>query len=218
MSAPLLLTVDTTSEQFGLAVSRAGQILDRRGGTAGRTLDIQLFLQLRDLLTGLGLDLGAIGQLAVCIGPGSFVGTRIGLCMVNSFAATHGLPVVGIGILPVLASLLPAGDAALAAVNCVRDEYFHQMLRPGPQPVPLGDVAVGKLADLADLAGGRPLVARSFGMGRKTASVRQPPPGFVPSYDQQLQALVTLATAAHASGAPSDLPMPLYVKSETART
>jgi|GEM_PF-6830621 len=216
MSAPLLLTVDTTSEQFGIALSRAGQILDQRGGVAGRTLDIQLFMQLRDLLAGPGLD--QIGQLAVCIGPGSFVGTRIGLCLVNSLAATHRLPVVGIGILPALASLLPEGGEALAAVNCVRDEYFHQTLRPGPQPMPLGEIAVGKLADLAELAGGRPLVARSFGMGRKTASVRQPPPGFVPTYDQQLQALVTLATAAHAAGVPAGLPSPLYVKSDSART
>ena len=221
---PLILTIDTTSEQFGLALSRGAVLLDYRLGTSSRTLDVDLFVQIQLLLEQNTLTLADLDGLAACIGPGSFVGTRIGLCAINSFAIVQALPAVGVGVLPALARLAPDSSPdqeILAAVNCVRNEYFYQIWTGGANPRPVGPMAMARAAELAEIAAGRPIVFRSFAMTFARGGQRPaPPPGFEPDYLEQLRALVALAAAQWESGRPAGdvLPAPLYLSTEGTRS
>jgi tRNA threonylcarbamoyl adenosine modification protein YeaZ len=240
----LILTVDTTSEHYGLALSQdLDEPLARRSGQAGRALDIVLFQEIRDLLAGAGTTLAGIGRLVVCVGPGSFVGTRIGLAAVNTFAMVHAIPVVAVGALAALASLADTGEAdtgeagakeVVAAVNCVRDEVFHQRFAAGqrfavgqrfaagPEPrsplQPLGGVEVSRFGDFAAGLTGQPVVLRPSSLGHSLEAGRIAAlPGVVmPDYDTLLSAIARLGAALPALPAGS-LPFPLYVKPETIR-
>lgn len=77
---------------------------------------------------------GAVGRLAVGLGPGSFVGIRIALATAVGLAASTGLPVTGICTLDALGSGLRALDDAgrecLAVLDARRGEVFAALYAP----------------------------------------------------------------------------------------
>ena len=59
---------------------------------------------------------GALGRIAVTVGPGSFTGIRIGISAARAIALACGVPVVGISTLAALAApLMTQGDSGLVA-------------------------------------------------------------------------------------------------------
>lgn len=62
---------------------------------AGRDLADGLIGYLRECLAKNGRTWSDVAGLAVYKGPGSFTGLRIGLTVVNTFADTRSLPIVG---------------------------------------------------------------------------------------------------------------------------
>jgi tRNA threonylcarbamoyladenosine biosynthesis protein TsaB len=71
---------------------------------------------------------GAVDRLAVGLGPGSFVGIRIGIATARGLAASTGLPLSGVCTLDLLgralAELAAAGRDRLAVLDARRGEVF----------------------------------------------------------------------------------------------
>jgi tRNA threonylcarbamoyladenosine biosynthesis protein TsaB len=71
---------------------------------------------------------GEVGAIAVGLGPGSFVGIRIGLATAHGLAASTGLPVSGVCTLDALgramAERAPAPGTSLALLDARRGEVF----------------------------------------------------------------------------------------------
>jgi len=81
---------------------------------------------------------GAVGRIAVGLGPGSFVGIRIGIATARGLAASTGLPVSGICTLDALghalAETLGSGanaGGALAVLDARRGEVFAALYSAG---------------------------------------------------------------------------------------
>jgi tRNA threonylcarbamoyladenosine biosynthesis protein TsaB len=80
-------------------------------------------------------DWGAVGAIAVGLGPGSFTGIRIGLATARGLGASTGLPVRGACTLDALGRALaehPGGAdrARLAALDARRGEVFAALYAP----------------------------------------------------------------------------------------
>ncbi len=94
----------------------------------------------------------AVDRLAVGLGPGSFVGIRIGIATARGLAASTGLPVTGVCTLDVLGRALgePAGPERdrLAVLDARRGEVFAALYAPDGERLwePLV-AAPGELAD-----------------------------------------------------------------------
>jgi tRNA threonylcarbamoyladenosine biosynthesis protein TsaB len=69
----------------------------------------------------------AVGRIAVGLGPGSFVGIRIGIATAKGLAATTGLPVSGVCTLDALGRALGGG---LAVLDARRGEAFAALYSP----------------------------------------------------------------------------------------
>ncbi len=65
----------------------------------------------------------AVGRVAVGLGPGSFVGIRIGIATAHGLAASTGLPVSGICTLDALGRAM-RGRSGLAVLDARRGEVF----------------------------------------------------------------------------------------------
>jgi len=96
-----VLAIETSSTRGAVALLDDDTVLDAKAfGECSR--------HGRDLLPCvdklLGGEPGAVGLLAVSIGPGSYTGLRVGLAFAKTFAAETGTPVVGVSSLDVIAA------------------------------------------------------------------------------------------------------------------
>jgi tRNA threonylcarbamoyladenosine biosynthesis protein TsaB len=121
----MLLAVDTSTPQIGLALYDGAQVVAESLWMSKARHTVELAPAVADMLTHAGFKMDHIRILGVAIGPGSFTSLRVGLSFIKGLALALSLPVVGINTLDVvaasqapgslpLACLLPAGRARLA--------------------------------------------------------------------------------------------------------
>jgi tRNA threonylcarbamoyladenosine biosynthesis protein TsaB len=99
----MLLAIDTSTIQTGLALYNERGLLAESTWYSGRDHSAQLLPQLTLLLRHLGRPRNEIAAVAVALGPGSWSGLRVGLSTAKGFALARGAPILGIGTLDALA-------------------------------------------------------------------------------------------------------------------
>ncbi len=98
-----LLSIDTSTKKFSLAVSQGKNILACRNITLNKILSSSIIPRIRGILKDSGVALKALDGFAVGLGPGSFTSLRVGLSTVKGLAFATGKPVVGVPSLDILA-------------------------------------------------------------------------------------------------------------------
>lgn len=93
----LLLAIDTSSDTAGLALSEAGHLLGCVGWRTRQNHSRQLLPALEWLLERLERRREHLGAVAVCIGPGSYAGLRVGLSTAKTLAFALGVPLAAVG-------------------------------------------------------------------------------------------------------------------------
>ena len=127
----LLLAIDTSTEQAGLALFD-GAWLSELNWNAGRNQTASVLSQLDHLLRINRLDVRQLKAVAVTLGPGSFNGLRVGMSVAKGLSYGLGIPLVGIMTLDVLAyphtvrrhpirAFVPAGRGRV-----VYADYYHR--------------------------------------------------------------------------------------------
>ena len=99
----MLLAIDTSTTQTGLACYDERGLLGECIWQSGRDHSAQLLPQLSLLLRHLGRARDEISAVAVALGPGSWSGLRVGMSTAKGFALARGVPVIGVGTLDALA-------------------------------------------------------------------------------------------------------------------
>ncbi len=99
-----ILSLETSTKIFSLAVSKDDQVLRFRNIRTERILESSMIPAIDKLLDSCGLNLQKIDAFAVGLGPGSFTSLRVGLSTVKAFAMATGKRVVGINSLDIIAS------------------------------------------------------------------------------------------------------------------
>lgn len=125
---PLILSLDTATEQRSVALSRGEQQLALHAGGTARGHSTHLLEEIDEILRREGVSLKEIELFAVACGPGSFTGLRAGLATVKAFAATLERPVVGVPTLHAVALAAGPAPKILAALPAGRGEVFAQLL------------------------------------------------------------------------------------------
>jgi tRNA threonylcarbamoyladenosine biosynthesis protein TsaB len=128
----MLLAVDTSTPQIGLALFDGAQVLAESLWTSKARHTVELAPAVAEMLTHAGIRMEQIKALGVAIGPGSFTSLRVGLSFVKGLAFAQSLPTVGINTLDVVAAgqsagnlplvcTLPAGRGRLAVCTYIND-------------------------------------------------------------------------------------------------
>lgn len=103
----MLLAVDTSTAQVGLAVYDGAQVIGEYAWRSSQRHTVELAPAVFELLTRCGLTMEDIRALGVALGPGSFTSLRVGLSLVKGLALARQLPLVGIPTLDILAAAQP---------------------------------------------------------------------------------------------------------------
>jgi tRNA threonylcarbamoyladenosine biosynthesis protein TsaB len=109
----MLLAVDTSTAQVGLAVYEGAQVIGEYAWRSSQRHTVELAPAVSELLARCGLTMENIRALAVALGPGSFTSLRVGLSLVKGFALARQLPVIGIPTLDILAAAQPTSRLPL---------------------------------------------------------------------------------------------------------
>ena len=102
------LSVDTTGRNCTAALVDGGRILASRSDAIGRGHDAHLAPMVADMLKTTKLTVADVSRIAVCTGPGSFTGQRVGLSFAVGLALPRHIPVLGFSCFDVWAA---EGDA-----------------------------------------------------------------------------------------------------------
>ena len=102
-----ILGIDTSAAQCAVALIAIGDpaiepVIERRAMERGQAE--HLFPMIESALARAGIGYDRLSRIAVCTGPGSFTGLRIGVAAARGIALGRGIPVVGISRLEALAA------------------------------------------------------------------------------------------------------------------
>lgn len=112
----MLLAVDTSTAQVGLALYDGVQVLGEMTWTTRQHHTTELAPALSGLLARSGVSMDMVSALGVAIGPGSFTSLRVGLSLVKGIALARHIPVIGIPTLDIIATAQPIGKHPLITV------------------------------------------------------------------------------------------------------
>ena len=112
----MLLAVDTSTRQMGLALYDGAQVIGELLWHSRHYHTVELAPAVANLLARSGLKMDIIQALGVALGPGSFTSLRVGLSFIKGLALARHLPIIGLPTLDVLAVSQSTRDVPLAAV------------------------------------------------------------------------------------------------------
>lgn len=120
----MLLAVDTSTAQIGLALYDGAQVLAEFTWRSSRRHTVELAPAVSDLLTRCGSSMDDVRALGVALGPGSFTSLRVGLALAKGLAMARHIPIVGIPTLDILAHPQPASKLPLiCAIQAGRGRF-----------------------------------------------------------------------------------------------
>ena len=120
----MLLAVDTSTAQVGLALYDGAQVIAEYTWRSSRRHTVELAPAISELLTRCGSTMDDVHALGVALGPGSFTSLRVGLALVKGLALAKHIPLIGIPTLDILAHAQPASKhPLLCAIQAGRGRF-----------------------------------------------------------------------------------------------
>jgi tRNA threonylcarbamoyladenosine biosynthesis protein TsaB len=103
----MILSIDTSAAQCAVALigvddAANDPVIERQSMDRGHAE--RLFPMIETVLGRAGIGYDSLGRVAVCTGPGSFTGVRIGVAAARGIALGRGIPVIGISRFEALAA------------------------------------------------------------------------------------------------------------------
>jgi tRNA threonylcarbamoyladenosine biosynthesis protein TsaB len=99
----MILGIDTSAAQCAVALIGTGDpVTEQRAMDRGHAE--HLFPMIGAVLDRAGIGYDGLSRIAVCTGPGSFTGVRIGVAAARGIALGRGIPVIGISRFEALAT------------------------------------------------------------------------------------------------------------------
>jgi len=125
-----VLALETATRVCGVALVEGGTILASKE-VDEKHVHAERLMGLIDEVTRDQSGIGAIGAVAVSLGPGSFTGLRIGVSVAKGIAYGSEIALVGVPTLDalierarVLSTIVKPGDKIVALLQARRGEYY----------------------------------------------------------------------------------------------
>jgi tRNA threonylcarbamoyladenosine biosynthesis protein TsaB len=154
-----VIGIETSGDVTGVAVTDERGVLAEITFRHAMQLSSSLTPRIRDVLKLAGLNARELDGVAVCEGPGSFTGLRIGVAAAKGLAFAAGIPIVAIGALEAVAAEHPAPEGARcwAAAAASKADLFAALFEwVGGRPRLLREPCVIAGAELARRLASRP--------------------------------------------------------------
>ncbi len=112
----MLLAIDTATFRASIALHDGASLISESTWEAVNRHTVSLMPRIEMLMEASALRTEALRALAVCIGPGSYTGIRIGVALAQGLALSLRLPLVGIETPEILVAAQPPDPRPLYAI------------------------------------------------------------------------------------------------------
>jgi tRNA threonylcarbamoyl adenosine modification protein YeaZ len=218
----LFLAIDTAGSACSAALARrekdAAAIVAARSETIKRGHSERLLPVMEAVLAEAGAVYDDLEGIAVTIGPGSFVGVRVGVAAARGLALALGAPAVGIGSLDALAARAASGRSegtAVALIGTTRGQTFA-LARDIASGAALIAPTVASHDRVAAALAGASLPLLLNGSGAAEAAARLPGGAFEVLGGEDHPHIADVANMAFFGG-PKQPPSPLYLRGADAK-
>jgi len=149
----MILGIDTSAAQCAVALIGAGDPVSERAGMERGHAE-HLFPMIDAVLGTAGVRYGDLMRIAVCTGPGSFTGVRIGVAAARGLALGCSIPAIGVSRFEALAAevledgALQDGSGRPVAVCLAGRSRTVYLQIFGADGAPLGAPRISRAADL----------------------------------------------------------------------
>ena len=130
-----VLALDTTTRAGSVAFVEHGELIAERPGDSSRSHGERLPADLAQL----GVPWSSVDVFAVCVGPGSFTGLRIGIATMQGLALVTRARLIGISGLDALGQhgsrLVGAGALVAPWIDAQRGEVYSALYRVTDAPI-----------------------------------------------------------------------------------
>ena len=111
-----ILGIDTSSMATSVAVIEDNKLICEYTINTKKTHSQKLMPMIENMLNISDINVNEIDMIAVCEGPGSFTGLRIGMATAKAMAHVNNLPIVGVNSVEVLAGNMNLCDKKICAI------------------------------------------------------------------------------------------------------
>ena len=128
-----ILGIDTSTKFCNLGIIEDENVLIEHTINGSKKKHSSILVPaIKDLLKTMGLKMEEINGIAISIGPGSFTGLRIGLCVAKGLCYARSLPLLGITTLDAMAFPLKEIPYLICPVlESKKDEIYDVVFRGG---------------------------------------------------------------------------------------
>lgn len=147
-----ILALHSTSDFTLAALLRNDRVVARAGLESGRA-SIRLAGAIEQMLAEGQIGARDVGVIAVCVGPGSFTGIKVGLATAYGLAAATGAVVFGADSLEILAEQAPASEAVAAVFPAGRGDLYLAVFEARGGAARRQAIVTPRLATAAELVG-----------------------------------------------------------------
>lgn len=130
-----LMAVDTSNVVASVAVFKDHELLGEKKSEDQKTHSEKLLPIMDALLEELGLKIAQMDLFAVCVGPGSFTGIRIGVATVKGIAQALNKKVIPVTSLEGLLNKTDSENAC-AIINARHENVYFQIRRKNCDELP----------------------------------------------------------------------------------
>lgn len=111
-----ILGIDTSSNASSVAVIEDNKLICEYTVNTKTTHSQKLMPMIENMLSMSEVNIKDIDAIAICIGPGSFTGLRIGMATAKAIAHVNNLPIIGVNSLEILASNMNLCDKKICSI------------------------------------------------------------------------------------------------------
>ncbi len=141
----MLIAIDSSQEICTIALGQDTKIVAEYHFAHKMNLLRRLLPNVDAMLSDAGVEKAGLEGVVVSLGPGSFMGLRIGVTIAKSLAWVLGKPIAGVGTLDAIAHGMTHGDEIVCPMIFARaDEAYWSLFKCGER---VAEYAVGPVSE-----------------------------------------------------------------------
>ena len=147
-----ILGIDTSSMAASVAVIEDNKLICEYTINTKKTHSQKLMPMIENMLGLSDLNVREIDAIAVCEGPGSFTGLRIGMATAKAIAHVNDIPVVGVNSLEALAANMNLCDKKICSIlDAQRNQvYTGRYQYEGTKLVEIKEIGIQQIDELLE--------------------------------------------------------------------